>query len=78
MCAQLHQSCLILCDPVDCSPPGSSVHGVLQEKPGVGCHFLLPGDPPDPRVKPTPLVFPALQMDSLPTEPPGKPVCGLL
>ena len=24
------QSCLILCDPMDCSPPGSSVHGVLQ------------------------------------------------
>ena len=24
------QSCLILCDPVDCSPPGSSVHGILQ------------------------------------------------
>ena len=26
------QSCLILCDPVDCSPPGSSVHGILQER----------------------------------------------
>src|SRR5574337_84683 len=24
------QSCLILCDPMDCSPPGSSVHGILQ------------------------------------------------
>ena len=24
------QSCLILCDPMDCSPPGSSVHGLLQ------------------------------------------------
>ena len=28
--AQLLQSGLILCDPVDCSPPGSSVHGLLQ------------------------------------------------
>ena len=26
------QSCLILCDPVDCSPPGSSVHGMLQAR----------------------------------------------
>ena len=26
------QSCLILCDPVDCSPPGSSVHGILQAR----------------------------------------------
>ena len=25
------QSCLTLCDPMDCSPPGSSVHGILQE-----------------------------------------------
>ena len=25
-------SCLTLCDPVDCSPPGSSVHGILQAR----------------------------------------------
>ena len=24
--------CLTLCDPMDCSPPGSSVHGILQER----------------------------------------------
>ena len=24
------QSCLTLCDPMECSPPGSSVHGILQ------------------------------------------------
>ena len=24
--------CLILCDPMDCSPPGSSVHGILQAR----------------------------------------------
>ena len=29
-CAQSLQSCLTLCDPMDCSPPGSSVHGILQ------------------------------------------------
>ena len=27
--AQSLQSCLTLCDPVDCSPAGSSVHGIL-------------------------------------------------
>ena len=28
VCAHAHaQSCLILCDPLDCRPPGSSVHG---------------------------------------------------
>ena len=30
------------CDPLDYSPPGSSVHGIFQAKnTGVGCHFLL-------------------------------------
>ena len=28
----LLQSCPTLCDPMDCSPPGSSVHGILQER----------------------------------------------
>ena len=29
-CTQSLQSCLTLWDPVDCCPPGSSVHGILQ------------------------------------------------
>ena len=28
--SEVAQSCLTLCDPMDCSPPGSSVHGILQ------------------------------------------------
>ena len=35
------QSCPTLCDPTDCSPPGSPVSGILQARTGVGCHFLL-------------------------------------
>ena len=36
------QSCPTLCDPIDGSPPGSPVPGILQAKnTGVGCHFLL-------------------------------------
>ena len=31
-CAKSLQSCLTLCDHMDCSPPGSSVHGILQAK----------------------------------------------
>ena len=27
---EVTQSCPTLCDPVDCSPPGSSIHGILQ------------------------------------------------
>ena len=38
------QLCLILCDPMDCSPPGSSVTGNSPGKnTGVGCHALLYG-----------------------------------
>ena len=41
MCAQ---SCLTLCDPVDCSPPGSSVHGDSPGKnTGMGCYALHQG-----------------------------------
>ena len=33
MCICVHtQSCLTLCHPLDCSPPGSSVHGILQAR----------------------------------------------
>ena len=38
------QSCPTLCDPMDCSPPGSSVRGDSPGKnTGVGCHALLQG-----------------------------------
>ena len=30
--SEVTQSCLTLCDPMDCSPPGSSVHGILQAR----------------------------------------------
>ena len=40
--AKSRQSCLTLCDPMDCSLPGSSVHGDSPGKhTGVGCHALL-------------------------------------
>ena len=32
MCMLVAQSCLSLCDPMDYSPPGSSVHGILQAR----------------------------------------------
>ena len=35
------QLCLSLCNPMDCCPPGSSIHGILQAK--VDCHALLWG-----------------------------------
>ena len=43
-CAQPLQSCLTLCNTMECSPPGSSVHGESPGKnTGVGCHVFLQG-----------------------------------
>ena len=62
----------LFCDPKNCSPPGSSVHGIFPGKnTGLGCHFLLPG------------IFLTLganlhllhwQMDSLPLSHQGRPL----
>ena len=52
---------------MDCSPPGFSVHGILQAR----IHFRSPWDLSDPGIKPR---SPALQVDSLLFEPPGKPL----
>ena len=55
------QSCPTLCDPVDCSPPGSSVHGILQAR--ILDWVAMPssrGDLPDPEIKPTSLTSPEL------------------
>ena len=41
VCVLVTHSCPTLCDCMDCNPPGSSVHGILQQESGVGCHFLL-------------------------------------
>ena len=41
---EVAQSCLTLSDPMDCSPPGCSVHGDSPGKnTGAGCHALLQG-----------------------------------
>ena len=48
--SEVAQLCLTLCDPVDCSLPGSSISpwDFPCKSTGVGCHFLLQGDLPDP------------------------------
>ena len=64
------QSCLTLYNPMDCSPPGSSVHRILQER--ILEWVVIPslGALPDPGIE---LRSPALQADPLLSEPPGKP-----
>ena len=64
------QSCPTLCDPMDCSPPGSFVHGIFQARMLEWVAIPSPGDLPIPGIKPRST---ALQVDSLPSKPPGKP-----
>ena len=48
------QLCPTLCDPMDCSPPGSFAHGESPAKnTGVGCHALLQGIFPTWGLKPS-------------------------
>ena len=62
--------CPTLCDFMDYSLPGSSVHGISRQEYWRELLFPSPGDLPDPGMKPR---SPALQADSLPSEPLGKP-----
>ena len=66
--AQLY---LTLCNSMDYSSPGPSVHGILQQEYWSGLPGSPPGDLPKPGIEPR---SPALQADSLPSEPPGKPI----
>ena len=62
----------VVCSPVGYSPPGFSDYGVSPGKnhwSGLPCP--PPGDLPNPGIEPR---SPTLEVDSLPSEPPGKPV----
>ena len=64
------QSCPTLRDPMDCSPPGSSVRGILQERileQVAISSFRGPSQPGESPVSSAP------QADSLPAEPSGSP-----
>ena len=53
--------CVRLCNPIDCSPPGSSLHG---NSPGKNTEWVVmpspPGDLPHPGIEPASLMSPAL------------------
>ena len=62
---KVSQSCLTLCNPM-----GYTVHGILQARILEWVDYPFPGDLPNPGIEPRSL---ALQADSLPAEPQGKP-----
>ena len=68
------QSCLTLCDPVDCSHPRFSLYGILQAS-IIEWVAPSPGNLPDPGIE---LVSPALKADSLWLSHHGSPRCSLL
>ena len=68
--SEVTQSCLTLCDPMDCSPPGSSIHEFSRQENRSGLPFPSPGDLPDPGIEPG---SPTLQADTLLSEPPENP-----
>ena len=68
--SEVAQSCLTLCDPVDCSLPGFSVHGILQVRVLEWVTISFSRGSSDPGIKPG---SPTLEADTLTSEPPGKP-----
>ena len=64
------QSCLTLCNPMDCRPSGSSVRRILQARILEWWPSPSPEDLPNPGIKSG---FPTLQADCLLSEPLGKP-----
>ena len=64
------QLCLALCDPMDCSPPGSSVHGLLQARVPEWIAMPSSGGLLDPG---TESASPVLQANLSPSESQGKP-----
>ena len=66
----IKQSCLILSNPMAYSPADSSVHGILQARILEWVAVRFSRGSSSPGIKPG---SPALQVDSLPSESPGKP-----
>ena len=65
------QSCLTLYNVMDCSSPSPLFMEFSRQEYWRGLPFPSPGYLPNPGIKPR---YPALQTDSLLSEPPGKPI----
>ena len=66
------QPCPILCNPINCSPPGSSVYGTIPARILKWLPFPPSGDLPDPGIKPLSPAALALEGGFSTSEPPGK------
>ena len=66
-CCLVAKSYLTLCDPMDCSPPRSFVHGISQARILERLAIPSPGHLPDPGIEPA---SPVLAVGFFTTEPP--------
>ena len=66
---EVAQSCPTLCDPVAFSPQAPLSMGFSRQEYWSGLPFPSPGDFPDPGIEPR---SPALQVDTLTSEPPNE------
>ena len=71
-CVLSHFSRVRLCDPMDCSPPDSSVHEIPGPEYWSGLPCPPPGDLPNAGMEPESPVSPSLAGMLFTTEPPGK------
>ena len=74
MCVLVAYLCLTLCEPMDCSPPGSSVYGISQVRIQEWVAISYSRGSSQPGLKPTSPLSPALAGGFFSPEPPGKPV----
>ena len=72
VCVLVPQSCLTLCSPMDCSPPGSSPWDSPGKNTGVACCALLQEIFPTQGLNPSLLCLLHCQAGSLPLVPPGS------
>ena len=73
MCVLIAHSYPILCNPMDCSLPGSSIHGILQARILEWVPMPFPGESSQPRDR-THVSYVSWQAGSLPLASPGKPI----
>ena len=68
------KSCPTLCDPIDCSPPGSSVHEISHARILEWLAISYSGGLPDPGIETMSLASPSLAGRFFTTVPRGKPL----
>ena len=75
--SEVTQSCTILCDPMDCSLPGSSIHGIFQARVLSGLPFPPPMNESEKWSRSVAQSCPTLG-DPTDSSPPGFPIPGIV